>query len=303
MRLSSWIFVGGAVAVALGLGPGCGVSTTTSSFEGPAAFDNGSGSNGGPAAFGTTVDASVDAGRASDTSGSPLCAHTSSDCFPDGPQNGFEQCIVTADAGASGGANGAGGDDAGADGGATTAIVTEACRVRLDTSSAPKPVCVANGEGKEGAQCLVATDCAAGYECVGSPGQCRHYCCSASACASGQQFCDIQTVAEIGSLRVPVCMPVRSCKLLATDGCSVGEQCEVVDDQGTTSCVAVGPLHAGDSCETNHCGEHLTCLGVPGSRKCYTLCDTQQNDCSTGETCKSGAPLFKDSEIGVCVKP
>ena len=300
MRRRSLLF---AVAAALILG--CGLSATTSSDNSSfGGSDNASPptGGGGTVAFGAP-DGAADAGRASDISGSALCAHTSSDCFPDGPQNGFAQCVVSADGGpASGGGSGSGGDaDGGEDGGAA-AVMTEACRVRLDTSGAPKPVCMASGAGQDGAECNVSTDCAAGYECVGSPGQCRHYCCDVSACTTSQQFCDIQTVADVGSLRVPVCMPVRPCKLLATDGCANSEQCEVVDDQGTTSCVALGPLKEGDSCETNHCGENLTCLGVPGSRKCYKLCETQKNDCAAGESCKSSAPLFRDPAIGVCVK-
>jgi hypothetical protein len=44
-------------------------------------------------------------------------------------------------------------------------------------------------------------------------------------------------------------MPVRQCALLG-EGCAKGvETCAVVADDGTTSCVGIGPARVGESCD------------------------------------------------------
>ena len=177
-----------------------------------------------------------------------------------------------------------------------------ACHV-IPADGGAAPVCTAAGQGEDGSECIQSSDCGAGFECVGSPGQCRRYCCNgASSCApEGRQFCDIQLRAEQGN-KVPVCMPVRSCVLLGS-GCTQGQTCAIVSEDGTTSCVGVGAAQAGDSCEEEHCAENLTCLGQAGMRRCYKLCQKSANmACSSEERCKGAAPLFKDPNIGICGK-
>lgn len=280
---------------------GCSLSSSTMSALGGAndSANPATPGDNGDVNFSGGLDAAADGSRAPETlpGTSPLCyAHSfGDDCFPDGPRTSDVQCVdmmgTAADDGGSG--SGSGGTGSG------DAAVSGACRVRVDSQDGqPKPTCIApTGGGNDG--CIVSTDCAAGYECVGSPGQCRHYCCDPTSCTAEQQFCDIQTMAEQGSLRVPVCMPVRSCKLLSTTGCVEGETCAVVDDLGTTSCVAVGPAKVGESCDTTHCGANLTCIGVVGARKCYKLCDMTRTECATGEQCKASA-LVKEPSIGIC---
>lgn len=174
------------------------------------------------------------------------------------------------------------------------------------TTSAPSvpqvaPACLPAGLGLDGAPCRAPDDCAPGYECVGSNGTCRHYCCAGnSACKPDLQFCDIQQTAQATPMNVPVCMPIKPCALLR-DACPSGETCAVVREDGSTSCVAVGDASVGDSCETDHCKAGLVCLGAPGSHRCYALCEmSQSSQCPSTQTCKGGLPLFIDPGIGVC---
>lgn len=249
--------------------------------------------------------------------GSPLCRVTEASCSPD-PLAPIDAGItnkagshpvcgadpITTDAGSSTDIDDT--TDAGDIDDATAARPEVACRVRLDGSDKPTPICEAEGEGKEGATCTAGTDCAAGLDCVTTaPGvlQCRRYCCSGS-CGSKMpetRFCDVAPLAKENRL-VPVCAPIKACKLLSTDDCPVGETCAVVTDMGTTSCVAVGKAIAGESCEEAHCAAGLNCLGQIGARKCYQICAIGGRDCTDPQICK-GNSLFKDEGFGVCQAP
>src|SRR5205814_1937078 len=100
-----------------------------------------------------------------------------------------------------------------------------------------EPMCGAAGAGGDTSACLSSASCATGLECVGASGQCRQYCCDPASC-DGAHFCDIQPMFDNrDALKVPVCMPVVSCKLL--EACdNPNETCAVVGDTGgRTSCV------------------------------------------------------------------
>ena len=167
------------------------------------------------------------------------------------------------------------------------------------------------GAGGDGAQCQVSTDCAADFECVGSPGQCRHYCCGGNASCTaatdvttGTTFCDLQPTTQ-GGRSVPVCEPVTSCTLLLTGtangSCPSGETCAVVMDNGTTSCVEIGPVGVGGDCETAHCANGLTCLGSEGNRTCFQLCQVDSPaTCPRDTMCTSSAQLFTNANVGIC---
>jgi hypothetical protein len=296
--LASCFLLTGA-GLLLGVGGGCSFSSASSMM---ASGDNAYGqptedTDGGYESDGETRADDATAGVAK-YRGSALCAAAidASTCFPDdAPLVG--QCNPprepTTDAGL-------GGDGGNVLQGVSCHVVRDA---NTSSTAPPTPTCLVAGPGGDGDQCLKPTDCGAGYECVGSPSQCRHYCCDGT-CGKAQ-FCDIQTVADVGSLKVPVCAPVRSCKLLSQMGCAEGETCAIVnDDDGTTSCVATGPAQVNQECEVTHCAANLTCLGQPGSRRCYQLCDKTANTACTvvGEKCKGTAPLFKDVNTGVCQK-
>jgi hypothetical protein len=119
-------------------------------------------------------------------------------------------------------------------------------------------------------------------------------------------FCDVQFLAEASATPVPVCMPIAACNLqdqLAPNPppCPATKTCAVVREDGQTGCVDIGSKGPGDSCEQDHCGAGLVCLGAPGQRVCYKLCDTQSSaECTAPEMCQGGLPLFQDPRVGVC---
>jgi len=251
------------------------------------------------------VGASADGGDATARLelGNPLCHATTLTCDPDA--TGMRSCETTGSPFLSSPSD----TTPAADGG--TAGPTGACHVR-DTGGTLGTTCTAAGPGRDEAACTKGTDCASGYECVGSPGKCRHYCCGgANACplpidfGDPKTFCDIQVTAEPSNLQVPVCMPTVECSLLKSDPrCKPSESCTIVDDNGVVSCVNTGQALVGDSCEITHCASDLACLGVSGSRKCYQLCrkSSSANVCAPDEKCKGAAPLFRDPDIGICSK-
>jgi hypothetical protein len=97
----------------------------------------------------------------------------------------------------------------------------------------------------------------------------------------------------------PVCMPIKTCKLLHHGDCGATETCAVVTEDGETGCVLKGSAKAGEPCEDQHCGTDLTCLGSPGDRRCYKLCRVDGADCGSIERCTTGS-VFKDTTFGVC---
>lgn len=280
--------------------PGCGGSTTSSFESGGATAQDPSarGADSPPpeaATVGsepTTADAGASAFR-----GNPLCRLTSPsvDCLPDEDgTRGYTgyQCLLTASG---------------------TGVEREACRVGIDPkktgSTEIAPHCEsATAAGTDGTSCTSGKDCASGFDCVQEDkgAKCRHYCCSdtcegVASQSGGKTFCDVQQV--VASTKVPVCMPLKECKLLTAGQCLADETCAVVNPNGDTGCVRVGAAQVNDSCETEHCAVGLTCIGQPGSRKCYALCKVgAQGACGASLVCKTSA-LFKDPSYGVCQKP
>ena len=170
--------------------------------------------------------------------------------------------------------------------------------VRSCTLTAAGPACASAGSVPEGNACKVSVDCAPGTDCIAA-GQCRSYCCDGQ-CASDKAFCDVQAKNDTRGVVIPVCVPIRSCKLLESPGaCLVNETCAVVSAAGATSCVEVGKAKKNELCEQEHCSAGGLCLGVLGSRKCYQLC-SKAKACPSGEECRSSKPLFLDPAVGVC---
>ncbi len=236
------------------------------------------------------------------TQGSPLCnASAVPTCMPDLPTTAKE-CHKAPDGG-------------GYDPDAGYGDASLGCHVVPgDAGDEVTPECLPVGPGLEGSSCRHSTDCAPGNECVGA-GVCRHYCCSGNhACADFPdaeggallaQFCDIQPALET-PLLVPVCVPLRPCRLLndvggtsgAAGTCPPSETCAVVwAESGATSCVPVGDAHVGEGCETRHCAAGLMCLGGQCLKLCHTATAAQ---CGAGQTCRGGLPVFPDPLVGVC---
>jgi hypothetical protein len=97
-------------------------------------------------------------------------------------------------------------------------------------------------------------------------------------------------------------MPISPCHLLMQDQyrCATGQTCAIVNDQGATSCVDVGPAQAAQDCNAEHCMENLVCLGDLGKRKCFQLCHVGGSDCTNGLMCMGGVLFSSDQSVGVC---
>jgi hypothetical protein len=296
-------------AAALALLAGCSSGATTGGYVAPAPGDGGPGTVYSPEA--STLepsDAALEAMSAATAyQGNPLCnaSQATSCCYPDA----LDLCMPTACTPADAGTNDAGGGGysqvaygchlapapaaAASAGDATTAATPPGV-------AAVAPACMPAGLGLDGASCDESADCAPGYECVGSPGTCRHYCCAGNSACLVDQFCDVQQTTGPATMNVPVCMPVRPCELLVPNTCPSGQTCAVVRENGSDSCVAIGTATTGQSCDSEHCAAGLVCLGAT-ERICYALCQTSgTSTCPAGQACQGGPPLFLDPVVGVC---
>lgn len=284
------------VALAIGLAPSVGCSDDTqdtsetngkrSSVDPPAPPSSDTG-------VGTTSDASATVSR-----GSPLCGVQEGGCVPDddGANDGESSSGASVPNGSSG----------------ERCEETQACRVRALDDGSRRAECElsdADHLGTEGSECQEGSGCAAGFDCVDSErgGVCRRYCCDGSCDGQvsnngGPTFCDIQKVVHERTYLVPVCMPLKKCKLLIDGECAKTETCGIVNETGDSGCVPVGNAKAGERCDEEHCAAGLTCLGYPGDRTCFQLCRTDGNDCPSGETCTTGA-VFQNTAFGLCKAP
>ena len=217
--------------------------------------------------------------------GSPLCHALITGCYPD---DAINACDLAADAGAS---------DADA---AAENWAGPACHV-VAAGSSPSTACFPAGLGLTNATCSRSTECAAGHECVGD-GSCRHYCCGGNSACQINEFCDVQSTTQDPNTLVPVCMPEVPCLLLNDETCPASQQCTVVREDGSTSCVGVGTARDGDLCDAEHCARGLVCIGAQSAPRCAPLCyTTNHRACeSTGRTCIGTLPLFPNPTIGVC---
>jgi hypothetical protein len=219
--------------------------------------------------------------------GNPLCrASRVTGCYPDDMINA---CDFAPDSGAPDG-------DTDAD-----LNVAPACHVVGDGATLHTACLPSTVAGMYASTCTRSTECSPGYECVDG-GTCRHYCCSGNSACSVNQFCDVQPVVQAPNTLVPVCLTELPCILLDDATCPPTDQCSVVRDDGSTSCVTVGTAQDGDPCEEEHCARGLVCLGAQGARTCEPLCYTAYpaGCASTGRTCVGTLPLFQNPAYGVC---
>lgn len=188
----------------------------------------------------------------------------------------------------------------------------EGCRVVLGVNQHTETDCSKSGQGISGASCTSGGDCAAGYECVGT-GTCRRYCCDESTCGAlsnnyDTYFCDIASEHASTGAVVPVCNAVTKCSLF-TDSCGMNQACTIVEidataDAGPTTnyvatCAGLGEAKINESCETEHCGLGLACIGPIGQRTCQELCDSQ-HPCPQSLTCKTNSQALAQFKVGVC---
>ena len=189
---------------------------------------------------------------------------------------------------------------------------TESCRVVLGAGQQTSSECVKSGQGLDGASCTSGADCAPGFECVGT-GQCRHYCCDDTACSAltnttyNTYYCDLASEHASPGAVVPACEVVKDCQLFGMDQCGAGQACTIVEIEGGKSfvatCADVGEGALGDSCETQHCGSGLACIGAIGQRTCQQLCNGQ-HPCPANSSepyCNTKSPALAQFDgVGVC---
>ena len=286
-----------ALSAGTALAAGCSALTSLESTNGaPTSAQKTENPNYGPPGAPPEADATV---KTTPYHGNPLCHVSSSTCMPD--EDGYRFADLSnsceklaADAG-----------DA-----AMMGAVSGACRIaREDGGVGVSCSKDADGMGGDGASCDRGGNCAPGFDCVaGENGTkvCRHYCCGGTCKGhmsqnGGATFCDIQSLVDVNQ-KAPVCMPLKQCKLLGTGECTDNESCAVVTENGATGCVTIGQQQVGASCDEDHCAAKLTCLGQPGSRKCYKLCKVSANDCGTSMVCETST-VFKDPAFGTCQTP
>ncbi len=183
-----------------------------------------------------------------------------------------------------------------------------ACHVARNAGGGVAPVCLP--EGTTTGTCTSSAQCMAGHECVGDganvDAQCRRYCCEANAC-DVTSFCDVQPIVGTTKTMVPVCMQLAPCELLSLNPTQCpSQQCGIALDGKELeikTCLDIGPRGVGEDCETDHCAKDLSCLGAPGARKCFQLCDTSKGSkhtCPMGLVCQSSGTTFKGGSVGIC---
>lgn len=285
VRIVSLLFVPFAVVSTFSLGA-CDDAADTELFQGRTPRDEAASAPGGG---GTTTFSDAGApSRAEVKHG--LCGPAEDECSPDNDgRDGTDGCATEADADI---------DPASHQG----------CHVTKANGAVVRRCEAADARGVDGVSCTKSSECAPGFDCVeGEKGPvCRRYCCSGSceeqvSRNGGATFCDVRKLASLEPAMVPVCMPIKSCKLLRPTDCGEKETCAVVTETGATSCVPTGDAKVGDGCDDRHCDANLNCLGSPGDRRCYKLCRVGGTDCAAAETCTTGS-IFKDTSFGVCKK-
>jgi hypothetical protein len=286
----------GVLMAAATVGAGCASTTSRTSPESNAPEPSSDFSSSGGAVVNTG------AAPASGAHGSPLCKASADTCLPD--DDGTEKLMYSATSKScqppdAGGALPPSAPDA------SPGLTGVAGACRVNASGSPDCADGVNRQGTDGVACTKPSDCAAGYDCIVGDhgGTCRHYCCSGTcedrpSRNGGTTFCDIQRLLD-NQLTVPVCMPIKKCRLLMPGDCGERETCGVVTETGDTGCVANGDATAGQACDNDHCAAGLTCLGNPGDRRCYTLCKTDGGQCASNQTCTTSG-LFQDPSYGVC---
>jgi len=153
-----------------------------------------------------------------------------------------------------------------------------------DGTNAIEPLCVPAGDNARGAACSNLTPCKPGDVCAA--GYCRKLCCAGdwTVCDAGES-CFRSFSYQIGNTATPtgawLCYPVGECSVLDPHpaACKDGEDCKLVDSQGSEACVPKSPGAIGEDCGRGTgrlCGAGLTCVGQPGAEACRRLCRAEE---------------------------
>jgi hypothetical protein len=201
----------------------------------------------------------------------------------------------------------------------------EACDLDPDALATAGTVCrAADPDGLSDSRCTGDDECAVGYGCFGSPGQCRKYCTGDGDCGTG--LCLIQIVYDAGGGEmedVPgavVCS--KPCKPESADGsgCPDGLGCffyhrDSGDQPWYTDCRAAGGGRHGADCSAggdSDCAPGYNCLLISFSDgterdECRQTCvwmsggEPGGRDCEGGRTCNQlNDVVVGDNEYGSC---
>ena len=187
------------------------------------------------------------------------------------------------------------GGNPGLGGGAVDGSVVSCKLVDVDGGTAAQ--CGASGTSGENAPCKEASDCAAELGCVhGLTPVCLSYCCGDPDWCPSDTYCAPAVMEDDQSISIPVCTPADNCALFIDIPCTAGQTCQIVRDDGTTSCMAPGPGTDGQACP---CAKGFTCSWSTGT--CLTLCHTMGGtECGTKGYCEGGIEPYPDG-VGVCI--
>jgi hypothetical protein len=207
----------------------------------------------------------------------------------------------------------------------------EACDLNYDKLSDGATECRTASKGQADDACSKPEDCASGYGCFGTPGQCRRFCDSDSTCGVG--YCSIRVLYDAGGGNwedVPdATLCTKACKPEAgsQSGCPGGFSCRYYlqdpdgqpsngDEYDYSDCSAAGSGGDGASCKTHgdaDCKTGFGCYNIVYDDKsvhteCRQICvvsragEPVENTCGAG-TCHPWSDpkaMIGDVEYGVC---
>jgi hypothetical protein len=161
-----------------------------------------------------------------------------------------------------------------------------------DAASDPAPACTLAGPGANGAACVLASDCAAGFLCANAV--CRKLCCGGdwTGCSSPKEHCLERLIYSDGmggtnDTKAMLCSPVNTCDALVPSSCpEPGTTCQLADPTGATACLFEGQGASGEACP---CKGGFACVGENGG-ECRRLC----------KAVKGGGEPFCQSGEGIC---
>ena len=291
---------------------GSGAGGSSSSGDSSSSSSSGSGASGSSSASSSSGDSSSTAGGAGDSSAG-VGGSSSSGSSTAGGVGGSSAGVGGSDSTGSSTGSGVGGSGAGVGGGSSTGVGSSSSGTGAGGSvDAGAPIsftcklspangqamagCTALGDLNVGDPCQTATDCGAGLACIATPsgGLCRPYCCDQVEDCPADTYCAPTPMAE-GNVKIPVCLPAHSCKVLDEQTCPVGQTCTIVRDDGATSCVELGDGQRGDACP---CAQGHVCSKFTNT--CLKLCHIGNDavDCGEG-SCQGGVMAYPDG-IGIC---